>query len=98
MRRRILAGAIGITLLLVVVGAGALARVLSELDAQVEERFRGRLFAVPSTIYSAPLVLYPGLDVGRAGIVERLARLRYRPVAGPGVALGEYARPAPLSA
>jgi penicillin-binding protein 1B len=79
-------------LLLVVVGAGALLRALSDLDAQVEERFRGRLFAVPSTIYSAPLVLYSGLDVGRAGIVERLDRLRYRPVSGPGVTLGEYAR------
>ena len=67
------------------------ARVLARLDAQVEARFQGRLFAVPSTVYSAPLVLYPGLDVRRAALVHRLERLRYRAVPGPEVSRGEFA-------
>jgi penicillin-binding protein 1B len=66
--------------------------LLSRLDTQVEARFSGRLFSVPSTVYAAPLVLYPGLDVRRAGFLERLERLRYRPVSGTEVHLGEFAR------
>ena len=60
----------------------AAVRVLGALEAQVESRFRARLIAVPSRVYSAPLVIYPGLSVERAGLFERLQRLNYHPVAG----------------
>jgi penicillin-binding protein 1B len=74
------------------IGVAWSARILGELDTRVEARFSGRLFSVPSTIYSSPLVLYPGLNGLRAGLYERLARLRYRLVEGPSVQMGEYAR------
>jgi penicillin-binding protein 1B len=62
----------------VVLGFVALGvRTVYRLEQQAESRFRGRLFAVPSRIYSAPLVLYPGLNVRRVGLLERLERLNY---------------------
>ena len=72
---------------------GALAGVvwmLVVLDRQVEARFRGRLFAIPSRVYSAPLVLFPGLDVERAGLLERLKRLNYHPARTAALRPGEY--------
>ncbi len=52
--------------------------VLHRLENRVESRFRGRLFAVPSKVYSGPLVLYPGLDIERVGLGRRLDRMDYR--------------------
>ena len=60
------------------------------LDRQVEARFRGRLFAVPSRVLSAPLVLFPGLDVERAGLIDRLERLNYHAARSPAPQPGEY--------
>ena len=90
MRRRVaaiaVAGVLG-TVLAAVWGV----RVLRDLDAQIEARFAGRMFSVPSTVYAAPLVLYPGLDADRVGLLDRLERLRYERVRGPAVDLGQYA-------
>jgi penicillin-binding protein 1B len=85
----LLAGLAAVALLALGVSGVSLLR---GLDTQVEARFSGRLFSVPSTVYTAPLVLYPGLDVRRTGLLERLERLRYRPVSGTDVHLGEFAR------
>ena len=41
-------------------------------------KFSGRRWDVPSRIYSAEFLLYPGLDVERAGLARRLARRGYR--------------------
>jgi len=60
------------------------------LQAQVEERFVGRLFAVPSRVYSAPLLLYPGADIERLGLIERLHRLNYHAARGAEPEAGEY--------
>lgn len=38
------------------------------------------IWHIPSKIYSAPLVLVPGTDTGRIGLMDRLERLRYRQV------------------
>ena len=35
---------------------------LLELDRIVVSRFEGRRFSVPSRVYAAPLVIYPGAD------------------------------------
>ncbi len=91
MRRPILLAAFGGVLVLAV-GLVSGVGLLRRLDTRVEARFSGRLFSIPSTVYAAPLVLYPGLDVRRAGLLERLERLRYRPVSGTDVHLGEFAR------
>ncbi|MGH7337841.1 MAG: transglycosylase domain-containing protein, partial [Myxococcota bacterium] len=51
------------------------------LDQQVRERFEGTQFRVPSRVYSAPAILYPGLDWRRFGLQETLVRLGYREAA-----------------
>ena len=48
------------------------------LDRQVRARFDGVQFRVPSRVYSAPAILYPGLDHGSFGLRETLERLGYR--------------------
>ena len=57
------------------------AAFLVSLDHQVRERFEGTQFRVPSRVYSAPAILYPGLDWRRFGLQEALARLGYREAA-----------------
>ncbi len=49
-----------------------------ELDRIVVARFEGRTFAVPSKVFSAPLVVYPGLDWQRIDLAGWLLRLGYR--------------------
>jgi penicillin-binding protein 1B len=55
---------------------------LSALSERVEARFEGRLFAVPSRVYSRPLELRAGVDVERARLKERLERMGYVPAVG----------------
>lgn len=52
-------------------------RGVSDLEERVEARFQGRLFAVPSRVYSRPLELRPGVDIDRARLRERLERMGY---------------------
>ena len=49
------------------------------LDRQVRARFEGVQFRVPSRVYSAPAILYPGLDHEDFGLRATLERLGYRP-------------------
>jgi len=51
------------------------------LDAIVRERFEGQRFRVPSRVYSAPAILYPGLDWKLVDLEGTLRRLGYRKVA-----------------
>ncbi|MCH7600447.1 MAG: hypothetical protein IH973_11880, partial [Myxococcales bacterium] len=44
----------------------------------VVDRFDGQRFAVPSKVYSAPGILYPGLDAELIDLRGTLARLGYR--------------------
>jgi len=60
-----------------VIGFAAAAVVL-DLDRQVRARFDGTRFRVPSRVYGAPAILYPGLDWRRFGLRDALARLGYR--------------------
>ncbi len=66
------------------VGLG-LSSWIIELDRVVVDRFEGRTFAVPSKVYSAPLVVYPGMDWQRIDLAGWLLRLGYReqPEGGP---------------
>ncbi len=48
------------------------------LDRLVKARFEGRLFQVPSRVYAAPTILYPGVDIDRVDLTETLDRLGYR--------------------
>jgi len=55
---------------------------LHDLEEQVEARFRGQLFAVPSRVYARPVTLRTGLDVERARLRARLERMGYVPAVG----------------
>ncbi len=59
-------------------GGFAVAATLVGLDRQVRARFEGTQFRLPSRVYSAPAILYPGMDWQRFGLRESLMRLGYR--------------------
>jgi penicillin-binding protein 1B len=65
------------------VGAGFVAGfatsvVVIQLDHIVRARFDGQRFLIPSRVYSAPEIVYPGLDVELADLRGALVRLGYR--------------------
>jgi len=64
---------------------------LLELDRVVVSRFEGRRFSVPSRVYAAPIVIYPGADWQRLDLAGWLTRMGYREQneAGP-LAVGHY--------
>ena len=65
--------------LLLAFGAGfATTGWVMTLDRQVRARFEGVQFRVPSRVFSAPAILYPGLDHEAFGLRETLDRLGYR--------------------
>ena len=82
-RRRILRW---LRLAAIVVGGGAFAAGFAaagyvvKLDRVVRERFEGQRFRVPSRVYSAPSILYPGLDWKLVDLEGTLLRLGYRKV------------------
>ncbi len=49
-----------------------------ELDDIVVDRFAGKRFSVPSKVFSAPLVVYPGVDWQRIDLAGWFERLGYR--------------------
>jgi penicillin-binding protein 1B len=52
--------------------------LILDLDKIVVGRFEGQKFLVPSKVYSAPGILYPGLDAELAGLRTTLERTGYR--------------------
>ncbi len=78
--------AIGLSLALLAFGTGVfVTRAAVRLDRVVRARFEGRLFSVPSRVYSAPTMLSVGLDLDVIGLRDALRRLGYREVADPEV-------------
>jgi penicillin-binding protein 1B len=61
------------------------------LDRVVVSRFEGRRFAVPSRVYAAPIVIFPGANWQRLDLGGWLTRMGYREQeeAGP-LAVGSY--------
>ena len=83
---------IGLVVVALAFGGGVwLAGWLFELDRIVVSRFEGRRFAVPSRVYAAPMVVYPGVDWQRLDLAGWLRRMGYREQieAGP-LAVGSY--------
>src|SRR5688572_16623232 len=69
-----------------VLGLAFTAWVLA-LDREVRLRFAGARWALPAQVYAAPMLVYPGLNLGRKGFSRELDRLGYRQVpllGGPG--------------
>jgi len=60
------------------IGGVATGVQLKRLDHTVTQRFEGRLFRVPSRVYSAPAIVYPGLNWRQADLLGVLVRLGYR--------------------
>jgi penicillin-binding protein 1B len=65
-------------------GGFATAGYVVRLDRIVRERFEGQRFRVPSRVYTAPSILYPGLDWKLVDLEGTLRRLGYRKVAASG--------------
>ncbi|MCH7644597.1 MAG: PBP1A family penicillin-binding protein [Myxococcales bacterium] len=65
--------------------------VVIRLDRIVRTRFEGQRFLVPSRVYSAPSILYPGLDIELADLRGTFVRLGYRQAGSDGsVQQGQY--------
>ena len=64
---------------------------LLDLDRIVVDRFEGRRFSVPSRVFAAPIVIYPGADWQRLDLGGWLTRMGYREQneAGP-LGVGDY--------
>jgi penicillin-binding protein 1B len=61
------------------------------LDQEVETRFAGRRWTIPSLVYSDSTTIYPGLKLDEIGLLQRLARLNYHRVDPGQVRIrGEY--------
>src|SRR5262249_9230614 len=72
-------------------GGFAIAAYLIALDHQVRARFEGTQFRIPSRVFAAPAILYPGLDWRRFGLQDALARLGYRAApSSPDLPPGQY--------
>ena len=67
-------------------------RFIHKLEREVVSRFTDHHWAVPSKIYARPVLLYPGLDLEQAALVDQLERLAYHRVPHPIRARGEYWR------
>ena len=90
-RRAILVFA-ALALTALVVSAAVAFHILRQLDAVVVEKFNGRRWNFPSRIYSDAFLIYPGLDVRAAGLVERLQRLNYRAADSEPLRKGDFRR------
>lgn len=65
-------------------------RFYQKVEHEVITRFSNHQWDVPSKLYAAPLLLYPGVDVSMVGLFDLLARLDYRLANGDLKASGEY--------
>ncbi|WP_249199405.1 penicillin-binding protein 1B [Photobacterium sp. GJ3] len=59
------------------------------LNQQIEEKFSGQLWQLPSVVYARELVLEPGAQVRYEELVKELEALNYRKVSKP-TRVGEY--------
>ncbi|MCS6925702.1 MAG: PBP1A family penicillin-binding protein, partial [Candidatus Binatia bacterium] len=65
-------------------------RFYHRLEKEVVARFSSHRWEMPSKIYSAFTLLYPGLDIRAVGLLDRLDHLAYRSVQRPVQTRGEY--------
>ena len=90
-RRRLLRGLAWSVGLAAFAGGFLASRQIAALDRIVTERFEGKQFVVPSRVFSAPTILYPGLDVDLVDLRGMLRRLGYREAAGArALPVGQY--------
>ena len=89
--RRIFWGAVlGVFPLLLLLAGVLGAQFYRALEEEVVNRFSSHRWEVPSKLYAESLLLYPGMDIVELSLLDQLAHLDYRPVAGNPQARGEY--------
>ena len=74
----------------VIVFAVALVLYCWSLSAQIEKRFSGRRWSIPSKVFSDTTVLYPGQKINREFFLAKLFRLGYRKVSRTPEEKGEF--------
>jgi penicillin-binding protein 1B len=71
-----------VSLALLAVSGVALGFYALDLDKEVREKFEGKRWAIPAKVYARPLELYSGDALSEKDVLDELAILHYRPVAG----------------
>lgn len=73
---------IGLLLSAILAAAGLIALTVYglTLSRQIDTRFAGRRWQVPSRVFSASMLLYPGQQLNRPLFMDKLKRLNYRRV------------------
>jgi penicillin-binding protein 1B len=66
------------------------------LSGEIEKRFSGRRWSIPSRVFSDTTILYPGLSINPALFYEKLDRLRYRQVPHKPTRTGEFYKSASI--
>jgi len=74
----------------VIVFAVGLVLYCWSLSAQIEKRFSGRRWSIPSKVFSDITVLYPGQTINRELFLSKLYRLGYRKVSQKPKQKGEF--------
>ena len=64
------------------------------LSGEIEKRFSGRRWSIPSRVFSDTTILYPGLSINPSLFYEKLDRLRYRQIPQEPTRAGEFYRSA----
>jgi penicillin-binding protein 1B len=87
--RHILSLLVQLGLLFSVIATAATALYLANLTEGIDKRFAGRLWNIPSKIYSDITLIYPGQTINHSHFLAKLSRLGYREVPGPPAIPGE---------
>jgi len=90
LRRRLLYFVIKLTVYACLLGAAAVALYTLYAAEQVQERFAGRRWSIPSRVYSDTTLLYPGRPASVAVLENTLKNLEYRSVKHLPDAPGQY--------
>ena len=77
-------------LFFMLLAAGLTAGYCLNLSREIEDRFSGRKWSIPSKVYSDSLLLYPGQNFRREAIFNKLVRLGYHEVDRSPRFPGEY--------
>ncbi|MBM4309991.1 MAG: PBP1A family penicillin-binding protein, partial [Deltaproteobacteria bacterium] len=88
--RRLFIFAVKLAVYACLLGAGVLTIYTLYVSEQVQERFAGRRWSIPSRVYSDTTLLYPGRPATAALLESTLKNLSYRPVQRMPDAPGEY--------
>ncbi|MFK7913089.1 MAG: penicillin-binding protein 1B [Pseudomonadales bacterium] len=72
-----------ISLVLLLIGAVALAGYFIHLDKSVTAKFEGRRWSIPAVVYAQPLELFAGLRISPAALILELQRVGYEAASGP---------------